>query len=269
MVHVNPVGDTEFKNSYMVLQNQNLGEEIRAGYAGNNAINVYIGVNNSFIRISDVEIELLQTAVPVDNYSWNGYKTTIKVGDKIFVNPVFLPANATDTSVKTWASYNTSIVTVDSYGVITGVAPGTTGIYFHSNSNNKYGSFDVTVEPVAGGSDIVHNFTTSGITSDFFTIVGNTATNKGSVTYDNLTLTTCLKMETATKISFSITENKTLILVLGAVVNGTNEGANKNVKINDTNYKSNADGIITLDLTSGNYEIKKQDVANLFYIKLQ
>ncbi|MFD2942604.1 pectate lyase family protein [Flavobacterium notoginsengisoli] len=113
-----------------------------------------------------------------------------------------------------------------------------------------------TVTPPAG--DQIHNFTESGTSSTFYTISGNLATNKGTVTYNGLTLTQCLKLETATSITYTTTQSSTLTLVLVEAV-GT-------AKIDGTNYTATA-GIITVTLPAGNHTIAKKDTANLFYIK--
>ncbi|AWK03841.1 pectate lyase [Flavobacterium crocinum] len=113
-----------------------------------------------------------------------------------------------------------------------------------------------TVTPPAG--DQIHNFTESGTTSTFYTISGNLATNKGTVTYNGLTLTQCLKLETATSITYTTTQSSTLTLVLVEAA-GT-------AKIDGTNYTATA-GIITVTLPAGNHTIAKKDTANLFYMK--
>ena len=113
-----------------------------------------------------------------------------------------------------------------------------------------------TVTPPAG--DQVHNFTASDKNSTFYTITGNLATNKGTVTYNGLTLTQCLKMETATTVTYTTTQPSTLTLVFVEPA-GT-------AKIDGTNYTATA-GIITIPIAAGNHTIAKKDTANLFYIK--
>lgn len=107
---------------------------------------------------------------------------------------------------------------------------------------------------------IVHNFTESGTTSSVFTIVGNLSTSKGTVTYNGLTLTKCLKLESSTNISFTTTQAMTLTLVLNKD-NGTN------IKV-DGEKLSDPSGIITVKLAAGTHTITKADTANLFYISL-
>ena len=74
---------------------------------------------------------------------------------------------------------------------------------------------EMTSEPVPTVGN-VHNFTTDGLTSNFFAISGNLATNKGTVNYNGLTLTKCLKMETATSIKFTAPSAGTLTLVFNS-----------------------------------------------------
>lgn len=107
---------------------------------------------------------------------------------------------------------------------------------------------------------IVHNFTESGTDSSVFNITGNISGSKGTVTYNGLTLTKCLKLESSTNISFTTTVDMTLTLVLNKD-NGTN------IKV-DGEKLSDPSGIITVKLAAGAHTITKADTANLFYISL-
>ncbi|RTE08470.1 pectate lyase [Paenibacillus whitsoniae] len=111
------------------------------------------------------------------------------------------------------------------------------------------------------GAAIVHNFTTDGTTSSFFNIQGNLSTSKGTVVYNGLTLTQCLKMESSTSIAFTTTTAQTLTLVLNTA-NGTK------VKVDGTSYAM-TNGIITVSLAPGAHTITKDDVTNLYYMKLE
>lgn len=102
----------------------------------------------------------------------------------------------------------------------------------------------------------------NGISDDFFTISGNTSTSKGSNTFNGETYTTCLKIESSTSITFTTTAPKTLTLVLGSGESG------KRIKVDDTTYSADANGIVTVELGAGNHIIKKGDTANLFFIQL-
>ena len=123
----------------------------------------------------------------------------------------------------------------------------------------KKGSTGGTETPeVPTGDSKVHNFTTSGANSSFFVISGNLASNKGTVTYNGLTLTQCLKMESSTSIKFTASSKGTLTLVFGE--------SGKNVKINGKKNASDSNCIVTVDVAAGSVEITKGDTMNLFYI---
>ncbi|MDE7263207.1 MAG: InlB B-repeat-containing protein [Anaeroplasmataceae bacterium] len=107
---------------------------------------------------------------------------------------------------------------------------------------------------------IVHNFTTSGIESTAFNITGNLSSSKGSITYKELNLTQCLKMESSTVISFTTQEEMTLMLVF--------KEANIKVKIDDVNQTTDSNGILTIILQAGTHTIKKTDQGSLFYMEL-
>lgn len=109
-------------------------------------------------------------------------------------------------------------------------------------------------------SDLIHNFTVSGKTSSIFTITGNMNSTDGSVSYDGLTLTKRLKIESSTSISFTASQSGSLTLVFDSSFNGV-------IKVNGTSYNA-VSGIATISFQAGNNTITKGDVANLFYIKV-
>ena len=123
----------------------------------------------------------------------------------------------------------------------------------------KKGSTGGTDTPeVPTGDSKVHNFTTSDANSSFFVISGNLASNKGTVTYNGLTLTQCLKMESSTSIKFTASSKGTLTLVFAE--------SGKNVKINGKKNASDSNCIVTVDVAAGSVEITKGDTMNLFYM---
>ena len=118
-------------------------------------------------------------------------------------------------------------------------------------------------------SDQIHNFTTSNLSSSFYnflptpgTSIANLSTSKGTVSYNGLTLTQCLKMETNTSITFTTTHPSTLTLVM----NTTTTDPTAQIKVDGTN-RSDASGIILLNLAAGNHTIAKSNSANLFFMK--
>ena len=123
-------------------------------------------------------------------------------------------------------------------------------------------SYQNGVCTVCGAQDLAsqgyaHNFTENGKTSTFYTITGNLATGKGTVTYNGLTLTQCLKIESSTNISFTATASGTLTLVFVE--------AATNIKIDGTKVTSSSN-VITVTVTAGNHTITKADTMNLFYM---
>ena len=120
----------------------------------------------------------------------------------------------------------------------------------------------VTPDTPVSGDAKVHNFTESGTTSDFYSITGSIATNKGTATYNGLTLTKCLKMESSTSIKFTASSAGKLTLVFG----GTTAASGKGVKVNGTSKKVGSDGTLTVDVAKGAVTVTKGDSINLFYM---
>lgn len=119
----------------------------------------------------------------------------------------------------------------------------------------------VSPTPTPGAGAYVHNFTTDGKASGFFDIQGNLSTTKGTVTYNGLTLTQCLKIESSTSITFTTTTTSTLTLVLNSA-DGTK------IKIDGTSYPI-TNGIVSVTLAPGAHTIAKDSVTNLFYMKVE
>lgn len=109
-------------------------------------------------------------------------------------------------------------------------------------------------------SDEIHNFTASGKASTFYTITGNMNSTAGSTTYDGLTLTARLKIESATTITYTTTATSTLTLVFDPTFVGR-------VKVNNVNYTATAGVVVIPSIPAGANTILKTDTANLFYIK--
>lgn len=111
-----------------------------------------------------------------------------------------------------------------------------------------------------GSDGLIHNFTTSGKISTFYTITGNMNSTDGSQSYDGFTLTKRFKMESATSINYTTTAVSTLVLVFDA-------DFAKNVKFDGVNYTA-VNGIVTIpNVAPGAHSITKGDTTNLYYIK--
>lgn len=109
------------------------------------------------------------------------------------------------------------------------------------------------------GGNHIHNFTTNGKESNYFTIKGNLSTKKGTVTYNGLTLTQCLKMEGSdvTSITFTTSADAKLVLVF----------AETGKKVNVDGTKKTCSGnVLEMELTKGEHKIIKTDSINLFYM---
>ncbi len=116
---------------------------------------------------------------------------------------------------------------------------------------------------VVEGSTLVtfENKSYSNTVVNGVTISGNGSGSKGSMTVGGVTYSECLKMESATEISFTPTENMTMTLYLDA--------PNEKVKINGESKVVGSDGTVTVSLTAGTaYTITKGDSMNLFAIVL-
>ena len=106
----------------------------------------------------------------------------------------------------------------------------------------------------------VHNFSTDGTSSDFYTISGKLSSNKGTVSYNGLSLDTCLKIESKTKITFTTTDKAELVLVF-------NQKNSSDIKVDGTVYTL-ADGILSLEIEAGSHEITKESTGNLYYMSV-
>lgn len=111
-------------------------------------------------------------------------------------------------------------------------------------------------------ADVECTFTGKAPSSTLFTISGNYSTSKGSAKVNGTTYTTCLKMETETSIKFSIEKHMTLTLVFASTEIG------KKVKIDGTNYTTDSNATVSVQLDAGDHTITKGDSINLFYIGL-
>ncbi len=116
--------------------------------------------------------------------------------------------------------------------------------------------------PAGPATTQIHNFTTDGFTSTFYTISGGSKQNV-STTYNGETLTGALKIDSSASISFDASANGTLTLVYGTTQAST-------IKVNGTGVDlptPNADGVFTTTVTAGHYEITRGNKECwIFYI---
>ncbi len=119
---------------------------------------------------------------------------------------------------------------------------------------------------VCGAEDLtakgyVHNITESGLTSDFYQLTGSTSPSKGTVTYNGITMTDCLKVSSSASIGFTAPQDGTMTLVFNPSCSGYT------VKINGGNATAiPADGIITFDVTANtSYTVTKGKSESFLY----
>lgn len=177
------------------------------------------------------------------------YKSKIlAIGSGAYVGSSETPA---ETTARTTAGTEavTTTTTANGQTAVTTAVPVTTA-----------GPVVTTSAQPAPASYYTHNFTANGLNSNFYTISGNLSTSKGTVNYKGMTLTRCLKMESATSITFSAPADGTLTLVFGE--------AAATIKLDGKKLTSSGDGIITAQVSAGAHALSKADTCNLFYMDL-
>lgn len=171
--------------------------------------------------------------------------------------------NATDASVTGLPASGLSFVKNTTAKTITITGTPTANVSYSVTTSGTAGtpvtaSGTITVTTGSTGGSEIHNFTTSGKTSTFYSITGNMNSTPGSVTYNGLTLTERLKIESSTSITYTTTSASTLTLVFDATFTGS-------IKVDNVSYSASA-GIVTVSIPAGSHTITKNSVANLFYI---
>lgn len=133
----------------------------------------------------------------------------------------------------------------------------------NGDSGNTGGSSGGSGTTLPAGA-YTHSFTENGLTdpSGFFEFSGNPSTTKGSVSYNGLTLTTCLKIESETNIGFTAPAKGTLVLVFG----GSSNASGKKIKIDGVKTEIDSSQILSVSVEAGAHTVTKGDSINLFYI---
>ncbi|WP_345156878.1 T9SS type A sorting domain-containing protein [Flavobacterium ginsengisoli] len=188
---------------------------------------------------------------------------TVSSGTAIALIVFTWGGNATDASVTGLPASGLSFVKNTTAKTITITGTPTANVSYTVTTSGTAGtpvsaSGTITVTTGSGGGSELHNFTTSGKTSTFYSITGNMNSTPGSVTYNGLTLTERLKIESSTSITYTTTSASTLTLVFDSSFNGT-------IKVDNVSYTASA-GIVTASIAAGSHTITKGSVANLFYI---
>ena len=224
---------TNLGDNYITLQN---------GMSGGRMMDVYYGgtTDGTNIDICDANGYDAQTFKVVETDTTGVYCLTTKCSGDTQAVDVYGWSTEDGGNISTW-TYNGLACQQFKFEAI-------------SSSSSSDTSSDSTVSE---SGSYVQNFTTDGLTSDFYSISGNLSTSKGTVTYNGLTLTTALKVESSTSISFEAPASGTLTLVFV-------ESA-PSIKIDGTTYNG-SDGIITVELEAGSHVLTKASSANLFYM---
>ncbi|MCC8069200.1 MAG: dockerin type I domain-containing protein [Ruminococcus sp.] len=150
-------------------------------------------------------------------------------------------------------AYESSVVAIGS-GNFTSTIPSTDTTTTTTTTTTSDGNTTDTPS-VSGGN--VHNFTTDGTSSTYYTITGNLSTSKGTMEYDGLTLTQCLKLESSTSITFTASSDTTLLLVTNTATY---------INIDGESVTLDSSGVTSIPITAGSHTITKGDSGNLFYM---
>ena len=123
-----------------------------SGYGSNFSIEIPLRSSSSsypYMYVYGAEIEVTYTAETVhpSSVSVSPSTASVDMGDTVQLTETVLPANATDKSVA-WSSSNTSVATVNSSGLVTGVSVGSATITATTNDGGLTASCAVTVNAV-------------------------------------------------------------------------------------------------------------------------
>lgn len=123
-----------------------------SGYGSNFCIEVPLHATSSqypYVYVYGAEIEVTYTAEDVHptSVSVSPTTTSIDAGSTVQLTETVLPSNATNKSV-TWSSSNTSVATVNSSGLVTGISAGNATITVTTVDGSKTATCAVTVTPV-------------------------------------------------------------------------------------------------------------------------
>ena len=147
-------------------------------YGSSFSIDVVLAANNSsypyvYVYGAEIEVEYTAETVHPTSVSVSPSTTSVEAGSTVQLTETVLPANATDKSV-TWSSNNTAVATVDSGGLVTGVAAGSATITVTTNDGGLTATCAVTVTAVVLTDYVEASTLEPG--KDYLLVNGNTGT---------------------------------------------------------------------------------------------
>ena len=168
----------------------------------------------------------------------------------------------------TYTSSKSSVATVDATGKVKAVAAGTAVITVTDPGSTTVKAatktVNVTVTKDMTGTEICY-FTASSKSpsNSMVSVTGNYSTDKGSLSYNNVTYPDCVKMESSTAISITPNSGCKVTLIFG----GTTAAGGKKIKLDGTSITLDANGQYSFNATAGTkYELTKGDGINLFLV---
>lgn len=129
------------------------------------------------------------------------------------------------------------------------------------NKDGKIDLFDVIAILKDSTEAKIWNYTTDENTDNFFSVTANQNSKATTITYNGLTLSKAIKVESGTNISFNATKaGKLTIVATGS--------ATSKILVNKTEYTINSGGELIVDVPAGNNTItKKSSGVNIYYMK--
>lgn len=92
--------------------------------------------------------------------------------------------------------------------------------------------------------------------SGFFTVSANLKSGIAAKTYNGVTYTSAIKMESSTSVTFTTAASKTLYIIT--------DTANGRIKVDGNSITADSDGIVSVSLAPGNHSITKGDSLNIY-----
>ena len=154
-------------------------------------------------------------------------------------------------------NYKTTLVKIYGEGGNSSETGGTQpGGGSEGGSGSQPGGGSTTVE-----GTVLCTFEGKTPSSSLFTVTGNYSTSKGTATIDGTTYNTCVKMESATSITFTLAESMKATFYFA-------DAETASLKV-DGEKKTATESYYTETLSAGAHELTKADSRNLFGIKIE